>query len=539
MYKNMLSGNPYQFKIMAETDKGAKAIAYMGEHRYDLVLCDLELADGNALSVINKLKKLREDSRIVVISDCVDFESVRRAFLNGAYDFIPKSEVSAERMEELLGEVKKELDRMESRKEDWRKKLEHMLGLVRDQQKVNGKALLDLLEQPELSVLDREYQMVFFRMDNVVQVNLGSRNYDTLENLRGDAGDVFIERYKQKVESRNELQKVAADCIERIFLDVPEHCLIFTKKHSGLILLPIMDERALMERIQYLRFRLSEVCFYSYSFTIGGIYCGKESFLQAYKEIMAYHRWKFYAGDGCILNAMELEQFNSLPKSLDSCYHRICRAIADHQPEDIHAALHEIYDVFEKNSVDVLEVYDEMLKMIDRIEKYLSDKGVSDPKRFHYYGEGVKDCDTLSMLKTETERMMKSLLAYVTERNVNRYSKKVNEMIQFIEKNTDRHITLKMITEITGYSEIHTSRIFKKEVGTGIVQYINEKKMAKARELLESTGLKIKEIAKEVGIDDQLYFNKQFHKLFGMSPSCYRKEWKEKHRGMQEANFMD
>lgn len=242
LYKNMLSGNPYHFKIMAETDKGAKAIAYMGEHRYDVVFCDLELADGNALSMIKKLKKLREDSRIVVISDSVDFESVRKAFLNGAYDFIPKSEVNIEKMEELLGELKKELDQLESRKEDWHKKLEHMLGLIRDQQKVNGKALLDLLEQPELSILNQEYQMVFFRMDNVVQVNLGSRNYDTLENLRGDAGDVFIEKYKQKIESRDELQKVAADCIEQIFLDVPEHCLIFTKKHSGLILLPVVDE---------------------------------------------------------------------------------------------------------------------------------------------------------------------------------------------------------------------------------------------------------------------------------------------------------
>lgn len=529
MYKNMLSGNPYRFKITAETDNGAKAISYMGEHHYDLVFCDLELADGNGLSMIKKLRKLREDCRIVVISDCVDLESVRKAFKNGAYDFIPKSEVSLEKMGELLAELKDELDQSESRKEDWHKRLEHMLGLIRDQQRVNGQALLDLLEQPELKILDQEYQMVFFRMDNVVQVNLGLRNYDTLENLRGDVDDVFIEKYKKKIESRDELQKIAADCIEKIFLDIPEHCLIFTKKHSGLILLPILDDRALMGRIKYLRSKLSEVCFYSYSFTIGKIHCGKESFLQAYREIMNYHQWKFYAGDGCILNSFELDPFNSLPKSLDSCYYRICRSLVSYQLEDIHAALNEIYDVFEKNSVDILEVYDEMFKMIDRIEKYLGDKGISEPKRFYYYSEGIKESDTLSMMKREIDRIMSSLLDYIMKQNINQYSKKVNEIIRFIERNLDQHITLKMITEITKYSEIHTSRIFKKEVGVGIVQYINEKKMAKAKELLENTGLKIKEIALAVGIEDQLYFNKQFHKMFEMSPSCYRKEFKESH----------
>jgi len=46
--------------------------------------------------------------------------------------------------------------------------------------------------------------------------------------------------------------------------------------------------------------------------------------------------------------------------------------------------------------------------------------------------------------------------------------------------------------------------------------------VALARELLEATELSIKEVAVRVGISDAQYFNKQFRRFSGESPSRYR-----------------
>ena len=48
--------------------------------------------------------------------------------------------------------------------------------------------------------------------------------------------------------------------------------------------------------------------------------------------------------------------------------------------------------------------------------------------------------------------------------------------------------------------------------------------MKKAKELLEDESFMIKDVAMQVGIDDQFYFNKVFKKVYGMSPSEYRKK---------------
>jgi AraC-like DNA-binding protein len=46
--------------------------------------------------------------------------------------------------------------------------------------------------------------------------------------------------------------------------------------------------------------------------------------------------------------------------------------------------------------------------------------------------------------------------------------------------------------------------------------------MARARHLLDTTDLTIGEIGREVGMNDQFYFSRQFRQTHGESPSAYR-----------------
>lgn len=68
----------------------------------------------------------------------------------------------------------------------------------------------------------------------------------------------------------------------------------------------------------------------------------------------------------------------------------------------------------------------------------------------------------------------------------------------------------------------YVSYIFKKETGQGIVEYITELKMKKARQLLKDKSLKIVQVAKICGYENQSYFNKLFKSYYGMTPVQYR-----------------
>ena len=66
------------------------------------------------------------------------------------------------------------------------------------------------------------------------------------------------------------------------------------------------------------------------------------------------------------------------------------------------------------------------------------------------------------------------------------------------------------------------SKKFKKEFGCTVAQYILKKRIDAAKSMLTTSNMTINEVGELVGIDDPQYFNKQFRKMTGMSPSLYR-----------------
>lgn len=71
-------------------------------------------------------------------------------------------------------------------------------------------------------------------------------------------------------------------------------------------------------------------------------------------------------------------------------------------------------------------------------------------------------------------------------------------------------------------SEGYISRIFLKETGVSLPNYIAERRMEKAKEYLEYSGLPVSRIATEVGYNNFSYFSKTFRDLVGCTPNEYR-----------------
>ncbi|MCM3873745.1 MAG: helix-turn-helix transcriptional regulator [Pyrinomonadaceae bacterium] len=54
------------------------------------------------------------------------------------------------------------------------------------------------------------------------------------------------------------------------------------------------------------------------------------------------------------------------------------------------------------------------------------------------------------------------------------------------------------------------------------IQYLRSLRMERAKHLLESSFLSIKEIGHLVGLNDESHFVRDFKKAYGLSPKCYR-----------------
>lgn len=124
-----------------------------------------------------------------------------------------------------------------------------------------------------------------------------------------------------------------------------------------------------------------------------------------------------------------------------------------------------------------------------------------------------------SIVKEYAERAMKT--------KANAYSPKVSKVVQYIERNLDRLLTLKKLAAHVELAPSYLSRIFNQEIKQSISQYVIELRVKKRRDLIARTKMTVSEIALYVGFKEESYFAQCFKKQYGVTPLKYRTEHKE------------
>ena len=105
-------------------------------------------------------------------------------------------------------------------------------------------------------------------------------------------------------------------------------------------------------------------------------------------------------------------------------------------------------------------------------------------------------------------------------------SKLIYSMKQYIKENLDDP-DLSLVTLANTYylNSSYLSRIFKKEVKSSFIEYLTDRRIAKAKQLLRYSNLKIYEVGERVGIYNANYFGILFKKKVGVTPVEYRKQY--------------
>lgn len=102
---------------------------------------------------------------------------------------------------------------------------------------------------------------------------------------------------------------------------------------------------------------------------------------------------------------------------------------------------------------------------------------------------------------------------------------KLLSTVEYININYYKKITLEYLCELSGYSPAHLRRLFVKNYGVPPMEYITNKKIDMAKEImLDAPEKTMAEIAELVGFCTDSYLCKSFKKQTGMSPSEYKKK---------------
>lgn len=98
----------------------------------------------------------------------------------------------------------------------------------------------------------------------------------------------------------------------------------------------------------------------------------------------------------------------------------------------------------------------------------------------------------------------------------------VHTLLDLIENKLHERLVISQLCQAVGMSQNYLAKLFREHFGLTISQYILNRRIETARVLLRSTNLPVKQVAVRVGIADAQYFNKQFRRITGVSPTELR-----------------
>ncbi len=100
-------------------------------------------------------------------------------------------------------------------------------------------------------------------------------------------------------------------------------------------------------------------------------------------------------------------------------------------------------------------------------------------------------------------------------------SSAIRAVIEYIDENFDKKLTLDYLAEMAGFSKYHFARVFKESTGFTITEQINARRCEEAKKLLLEAGESISEIGQQCGFDNASYFTRTFKRYTGLLPSEY------------------
>ncbi len=86
----------------------------------------------------------------------------------------------------------------------------------------------------------------------------------------------------------------------------------------------------------------------------------------------------------------------------------------------------------------------------------------------------------------------------------------------------DPGLTVRGIAAELRLSESGLRQLVRRHLSCGLKRYIQEQRMIRAKELLQSSLLSIKEIMRLVGVNDASHFSRTFKEFSGLAPRHYR-----------------
>ena len=509
----------YGYRFIGEAGDGEMALPLIRRERPDVIITDIKMPFMDGLSLCHIVKQELPDTKIIIMSGYDDFEYARQAIKEGVEQYLLKP-ITRSALAKALAEVKEKID-SEMEQKNYLKKYQ------------------DEMQEYEQSFRRNFFEKVFEGLTPLSELYEEAAKYDL--DINAPAYNIVLTSVKEK-QGKSDAVETCQECQEeimRFFLRFPDQTLGF---RWGIDIYGILikgdgdniDSRTenCIENIRNICSKYEAVLEWH---TAAGESVERFSLLgECYSKANHIFSYRFFAPDEHVLTEGMISKETDKSSALQ--IEKIDTDLVN--PELIKGFLNsgqkdEISE-FASNLVaglsDALNsrlFWDYLLlnirfTVISFAESLGGDLGSAAQDEISM--DNIRHMEmTPDNMKMYVESMLNVGIDYRDKEKNSQGRKALKKAIDYIEENySDENLSLNEVADVTQISPNYFSAMFSQEMGKTFVEYVTEKRMEKAKELLLTEGIKSGDVGPMVGYKNPQYFSFVFKKTQGCSPREYR-----------------
>ncbi|NOW87158.1 two-component system response regulator YesN [Clostridium beijerinckii] len=472
-----------------ECSDGEEALEYLKKNSVDVLLTDVRMPFMDGIELSQNAKLIYPDLKIIIFSGFGEFEYAKRAISLGVYDYILKPISQAEFKKTIESVIEKiEQENKEKQAKEWRNftEKEHILLKV-----ISGIPIESIRERFSLDnyadFINKYKRMILMEVDKDLFNNHQEFIKEILDDFQDKAdylnlnpyqGIFFFYEFIDETVLKNTCTKIHNVISEEYGVD----CYFSI---SNLITSPsiISEEYSNMEHIMEQRFFVPDKYIFSKKVEMT-LESTDEKFDSTILKNIEHH---IKVRDFCSLKSsvdLLIKKFSAqsdfsqiyVKFILTNIYRNICNEMKEANEIDLDGEIDKIY-----SSRTIQEIRDILNNVIDNMEKQFSKES------FNHRHE-------IELVKS------------------------------YIYENYGKDLSLDILAEYVYMAPSYLSSMFKKETSVGINVFIKNYRMEKAKDMLENTNIRIKDIGNIVGYSNTSYFCQSFKEFYGLTPEKYRQK---------------
>lgn len=466
--KALIDWESHGFTVIGEAHDGLSALKTIMEKKPDVVLSDIRMPGLDGIELLEHIRLHHLPSKVILVSGYSEFEYAQKALRLGAFDYLLK-QVDKNKLTDTLTRLKKDLEKEQKAQKSLDLFLDDLFDIFEPDHKMK---IHNFLASRGIAFEYPHYRFVscLYEGSSVSDADEGATAVADIRYLRFRTGQnkvSFLINYDESKHPVGLLNFISDHLSDARFVGI-----------SGIGVYSASVAKLYQE---------SDVALFS-SFTRPGDriieYKSADHAAELTKRVLQIelaikeqklellNRWLDELCGECKGRQMQIDQISSFYNQIVSLFYKY------YSKSDV------IYEIEYLNYYQIFRHYGSIEQLFDRLKEMFGHKS---GEELHISNEMIK------------------------------------KIIGYVDSSFTEDIMLGFLSREFNISLGYLSTMIKKETGKTYSEYVMNKRLNLAKELLHDSSLSIHEIVERVGYKDYFHFNKLFKKYYGITPSKYRK----------------